>query len=129
PSLREAKATLLPSNARVKHFLVLTDGIAGDGDAVCAYAADLARSGITTSTVAVGEDADQELLLRISGAGRGHHHDAARVAELPRIVLEEALVCAREAMEEEPFKMRRASPHEALAGVAVGSLPVVRGLE
>jgi Mg-chelatase subunit ChlD/uncharacterized membrane protein len=129
PSLREAKATLLPSNARVKHFLVLTDGIAGDGDAVCAYAGDLARSGITTSTVAVGEDADQDLLMRISMAGKGHHHNAARVSELPRIVLEEALVCARLAMEEEPFRIRRVRGHEILAGVDLDTAPALHGID
>jgi Mg-chelatase subunit ChlD len=128
PSLREAKAVLLPSDARVKHFLVLTDGIAGDGDAVCAYAGDLARSGITTSTVAVGEDADQDLLQRISIAGNGHHHNASRVSELPRIVLEEALVCARQAMEEEPFKIVRRARHEALAGVDLETAPALHGL-
>lgn len=128
PSLREAKASLLPSNARVKHLLVLTDGIAGDGDAVCVYTAELAKLGITTSTVAVGEDADQGLLQRISSAGKGHHHDAARVSELPRIVLEETLVCARLAMEEEPFKIRRVRPHEALTGVELSGAPSLHGL-
>jgi len=104
----------------VKHFLILTDGIAGDAEAILAYTADLAKNGITTSTVAVGEDSEQSFLEHIAIAGQGHHHDAARVAELPRIVLEGDARSARAApWRRSPIRIQRLKAHEVLAGVDV----------
>jgi Mg-chelatase subunit ChlD len=128
PSLQAARACLEPLDVKVKHFLVLTDGIAGNEDAIIAYTAELAKQNITTSTVAVGEDAEQDFLKRIAAAGHGRHYSADRVRELPKVVLQETLVAAQRAMETEPFRATRRRPHPLLSGVPIEQAPVLHGL-
>jgi hypothetical protein len=83
---------------------------------------------VTISTIAVGEDADQDLLERVASAGGGRHYATTKVGELPRVVLEETLVAARGAVEEEPFKPKATGPHALLRGIDLVSAPRLFGL-
>src|SRR5205807_2225711 len=71
PALEQACDALLSlpqERARVRHILLLTDGVSAGGD-YDALLAKMARAHVTLSTIAVGNDADRDLLSRLARQG------------------------------------------------------------
>ena len=118
PAYAEAIAMLEAEPAAIKHVIILSDGKLYDGGGPFAGAvsdfgalADQASAaGITTSTIAIGADADFEQLENIAVAGGGRYYEALDVSTLPRIFTSEALVATRSLLREEPFNPL-ARPH------------------
>lgn len=113
PAYRQALDALESTDAAVKHVIVLSDGRLydgqgpfGNGAAVGPDFGALARSGleagITTSTIAIGAEADFERLGAIAEAGGGRYYEALDVGTLPRIFTNEALTATRALLVEEP---------------------------
>ncbi len=67
-----------------------------------ALAAEAQAAGITTSTIAIGSEADFERLEEIASAGGGRYYEALDVSTLPRIFSNEALTATRALLVEEP---------------------------
>lgn len=65
-----ARDALAGSNAKLKHIILLTDGMPADSGFE-ALAKDMKAKGITLSTVAVGKDADTTLLKSLADLGGG----------------------------------------------------------
>ena len=111
--------------AAIKHIIVLSDGRLYDGRGpFSGNAADFAAmarrgstAGITTSTIAMGADADFEQLRNIATAGNGRYYEALDVSTLPRIFTSEAMVATRSLLREERFSHGAATPitHERCA--------------
>ena len=114
PGLELAAQALPQANARIKHVILLTDGIADSnyGDLVD----QMRKQGITISTVAIGDDANPNL-EQIAIRGGGRFYRVERVEDIPRIFLHETVVVAGRDIVEEPF-----TPKIALQA------PIVRGL-
>src|SRR5262249_30024621 len=70
PAMEEAYLALQNTVAKLKHVIILTDGISSPGDFE-GIAANMAAARITCTTVAVGTDADQKLLAEIARIGNG----------------------------------------------------------
>ena len=70
PAMEEAHETLRSTVAKLKHMIILTDGISSPGDFE-GIAQAMAADRITCSTVAMGGDADQPLLEEIARLGNG----------------------------------------------------------
>lgn len=113
PAYRRALAALEQTDAAVKHVIVLSDGRLydgagpfGDSTAAGPDFAALANAGlangITTSTIAIGSEADFERLSDIAEAGGGRYYEALDVGTLPRIFTNEALTATRALLVEEP---------------------------
>lgn len=118
PAYEEALAVLEAQPAAIKHIIVLSDGRLYDGRGpFSGNAADFAAmarrgstAGITTSTIAMGADADFEQLRNIATAGNGRYYEALDVSTLPRIFTSEAMVATRSLLREERFQPL-AQPH------------------
>lgn len=113
PAYRQAIAALEATDAAVKHVIVLSDGRLYDGGGPFAttqgagpdftgLAADGLRNDITTSTIAIGGEADFDRLRGIAEAGGGRYYEALDVATLPRIFTNEALTATRALLVDEP---------------------------
>ncbi len=102
PAIEKAHLALVESFADLKHIIVLTDGISYPGD-FDALARGAAASGITISTVAVGEQAAEPLLRTIAELGRGSFHLCRNARELPDVFARETAKAARFGIHEEPF--------------------------
>lgn len=89
PALQEAYRALQGVEASLKHVIVLTDGQTPRDNYQSLVSAARARE-ITTTGVAVGPDADRQLLAEISqrGAGKFYHVQSPRA--IPRIFMKEA---------------------------------------
>jgi len=97
-ALREGLPALAQQPGRIRHAVLLTDGISMDGDRQ-AYRMLLeeARSqNITLSTIAIGTDADINLLQELARWGAGRYHYAAEPNDIPRLTLIESEIVRTE---------------------------------
>jgi Mg-chelatase subunit ChlD len=114
PGLQQAADALLAANAKIKHVILMTDGIAPNNyDDIIEQ---LRGAGVTISTVAIGDDADTNL-ADIAKRGGGRYYQVKRVEDVPKIFLQETVIAAGRDIIEGKF-----APSVALQA------PVVRGL-
>ena len=127
PGIRRGYAALQRATASIKHMIVLTDGqTAGSGYAQ--LAAKMKDQGITTSAVAVGPDAAQNLMQDIAARGNGKYYKAISPKALPQIFTHETRRVVRPLVFEDAAGLtpQVASRHEILDGIG-GTLPPLRG--
>jgi Mg-chelatase subunit ChlD len=127
PGMEEGYKALTRAQASVKHMIVLTDGQTM-GEGYEALAAKMRKQGITTTGVAVGNDAARGLLANIATRGGGKFYFVDNPRAIPRIFLQEARRVARPLVyeEEQGFTPVRTQTHELLQGVE-GDLPPLTG--
>lgn len=89
PAMRQAFAELARVEASVKHMIVLTDGQTNPGDFL-GLVEQMKDAGITVTSVAIGQDADVNLLRRIANAGGGKVYHVISPKAIPQIVMRES---------------------------------------
>ena len=124
PPLRGAWESLRHSQAKVRHVIVLSDGLTDPGD-FRGIAATMARDRITVSTVAIGRDADLEFMRNLARWGGGRSYVAKDLYSVPRIFTAEALMAVRSFVVEETVPLARRGEGPTLAGLSPP--PPVRG--
>lgn len=133
PAYEMALSKLKDTEAAIKHIIILSDGklndassvFGGDGSEVDfnVVAATALSLGITTSTIAIGDEADFARLESIATSGGGRYYEALDVTTLPRIFANEALTATRSLLREETFSPTlRSHPLVANAGESVPPL-------
>lgn len=121
----QAMANVLPNDpAKIKHVILLTDGIADETGIPELVKTLQTEHGITLSTVAVGADA-APFLKDIAALGKGRYHFTADPASIPSIFTEETTLASRAYIEEGLFSLRKASQSPILTGL--NSLPPLYG--
>ena len=126
PALEAAFQDLSVTQARKKHVILLTDGkapTAGIRDVTQAMAAEA----ITVTTVGLGADVDDALLTMIKDLGGGRYHKVPEPAQLPKIFTTETEVVSRQAAQEDWFSVSQVGPAGFLAGIDLGSAPLLHG--
>jgi Ca-activated chloride channel homolog len=113
PAYEMALAALRDTEAAIKHIIILSDGKLNDAANVFGgngtevdfniVAATALSLNITTSTIAIGNEADFERLESIATSGGGRYYQALDVTTLPRIFANEALTATRSLLREETF--------------------------
>ncbi|MEY3173529.1 MAG: hypothetical protein RLZZ436_1443 [Planctomycetota bacterium] len=128
PAMELAAEMLNATSARLKHVILLTDGISNSGDFE-GLAQRMASSKVTVSVVALGpEDAtDSRLLKSIARIGRGRFYAAPDAAQVPRIFAKETMTAGKSALEEEPFLPQVVRATRALADLDLESAPLLLG--
>jgi len=101
-ALQKAYLALNEAFAELKHVIVLTDGASHPGDFE-ALATEIAESGITVSTVAVGGEALAGLLEDIARIGRGHYYYCDDPAAVPEVFAVETAAAGKPGIVERPF--------------------------
>ncbi|MBE3577266.1 MAG: VWA domain-containing protein [Limnochordales bacterium] len=127
PALEEAIRVMESVTSAVKHVILLTDGQA-EGDVFTAQVNRLRQAGATLSTVAVGQDADRELLQKLAAAGAGRYYYAGDPNEVPRIFVAETATVTQELRVNREFTPRevRAAPF-IRSLIPTGELPPLGG--
>jgi len=123
PALREAHRALTQAQAKVRHVIILSDGQTDPGDFE-RLVRRMARDGITLSSIAIGSDADQEIMRDLAGWGRGRYYFTRDLYSIPQIVTAEAVLATRAYLIEERFRPL-VSPVSALLRDL--QLPALRG--
>lgn len=131
PAIDAAAKELSKSPGGVKHIIILTDGqTVGDPNEGLAMAADLKRHGVTLSTVAIGDQSNDPLLVGLARTAGGRFYNVKREGSngvLPQIFIKEAQTVRRTLIWEGPaFVPKLAYGGEAMRGVT-GPLPGITG--
>ncbi len=122
-----ARSRLDQVSASVKHVVLLTDGRAHYGD-FDGLTRSLRRRDITVSSIAVGEQSDQELLERIARIGNGRYYYVPDPLAIPRVLTQETLTAGEFAVVEREFQPRMDAPSPVFTGSLSGQeLPALRG--
>ncbi len=126
PALQEAERVLSSSPSPLRHVILLTDGLTDTAD-FRALIEKMVRERITVSTVAVGEDADADLLAGMARWGGGRTYSTIDPRDVPRIFLTDTLLASRGLLVEKDFLPRPGSAGESIKGLDLGALPGLRG--
>lgn len=126
PGMTAAQQQLAKVKAKVKHMIVLTDGHSGGGG-YQQLAATLRGSGVTVSTVAVGQGAAGQLLQTIAAAGGGKFYQTTDPTSIPKIFTQDAMVHMGRLIREESFLPKQVERHPMLKGIAAAEAPALLG--
>ena len=92
PALEDAIAQLQQVRARVKHILVFSDGkVARDRRSFDRLFRRVGETQISASSIAIGSQADFEILWQLADVGRGARYAVQDARDLPEITLEELI--------------------------------------
>lgn len=129
PALERAGSLLRQAEAQVKHVIVLSDGQSdGDPSVGVNTAMELARSGVSVTTIAVGDGADVETLRAIADAGGGAFHRVSNPYLLPRIFIREVRVFRNPLIREAAIAPRLLATGSSLTQGLPRPIPALRGM-
>ena len=126
PALEKAYETLVETEAEVRHVILLSDGKTYPDDYETLLGR-MAEAEITVSSVAVGEEADRELLGSIADWGDGRSYFIRDAARVPQVFIEETQIASQSTLVEEPVETTITSPVEAFTGIDLMDAPSLKG--
>lgn len=126
PALAAAYSALEAVMAKLKHVIALTDGHSAPGN-FYDLVTSMRSSGITVSTVGVGDGADTALLERIAAWGEGRYYFTADPLAMPQIFAKETITAAKSAIRETPFLAQPVRPHASVRGIDFETAPFLLG--
>jgi Ca-activated chloride channel family protein len=125
PAIDEAAAVIGTASGARRHIVLLTDG-RGEGGDFERRARELAATGFTLSVIAVGEDADGELLRALASAGGGRFEVVRDVTKLAAILRREVVMARGPVLRRERANVV-VSPHPVLAALGGMRIPPIFG--
>ncbi|MGI9301898.1 MAG: VWA domain-containing protein, partial [Gammaproteobacteria bacterium] len=128
-ALEEAHRVMAMQTARVKHLILLSDGLSDTEDDFHSLVNEITADSITVSAVAFGDDADQTLMESIAGWGGGRYYYTKDPGNVPRIFTSETLVIARNLFVEEEVRPQLSYPGEMLKGFDPNGFPMLSGYQ
>jgi Ca-activated chloride channel homolog len=126
PAMEEAHDTLRSTVAKLKHVIILTDGVSSPGDFE-GIAQAMTSDRITCSTVAMGTDADQSLLEEIARIGNGRYYVAEDPGQVPQIFAKETVTASKSAINEQPFPPTVVRATQVLSEIRLDEAPFLLG--
>ncbi len=126
PALERAFEQLVESPSKVKHVILLSDGKTYPDD----YEELITRmteKEITVSSVAVGEEADRELLGDIARWGNGRSYFIEDAEKVQQIFIEETQIALEATLVEESFAPVLKREIEAFRGIDFEKAPPLKG--
>ena len=126
PALETAFAALEDSEAEIRHIILLSDGktYADDYEELVSL---MSASDITVSSVAVGQEADRELLANIATWGRGRAYFIEDASRVPRIFIQETQIASQSTLVEEAVGTTVVTSVEAFTDIDMDAAPPLRG--
>jgi hypothetical protein len=113
--------------ALLKHVIFLSDGQMTRGD-FQGLLRRMAKDKITVSTVAIGKDADVQLMVDIAKWGKGRFYYTEDSQTIPRIFTLETQLASKASLIEQPFRPQlTAAGHEAMQDIDWKSVPPLGG--
>ena len=126
PAMGVAREMLENSSSKVKHMIMLSDGQTAQADHLGLTQA-MVDSGITVSTVALGQGAARELMSSIAEVGRGRYYETMDPSSVPQIFTKETMQASKSAIKEDLFGIVQSGDHPVLAGYEDADLPFALG--
>ena len=115
------------TDAQYKHVILMTDGKSCCGGDYAGLLDRMHTNNVTLSTIAVGGDADQQLLSQLARQGEGRYYFAEHARDIPRLMTRETNLATRGPLVEGLVTPRQVSPDPTLGDVARNGLPALGG--
>lgn len=117
--------------ADARHVVLLSDGKSRTGtrEGYQRLIDDAIGDRITLSTIAIGGDADSDLLNFLADEGGGNYHFTDRAEEIPQVTLAEAQSAGSQAVIRGDFRPIQTQPSPILAGFDPAELPTLDGYD
>ncbi|MEZ4268413.1 MAG: VWA domain-containing protein [Myxococcota bacterium] len=129
PALDQAYRALATTQAKTKHIILLTDGQSSRSGILDLVSQSYADK-ITISTVAVGLNSDQTLLMQVAEEGGGRYYFTDRADNIPKLFLKETSEITRRALVEDHFRpvvSKRFRSLQMFQGVGIERAPALLG--
>ncbi len=127
PAVREAYKALYDRDALLKHVIFLSDGQMTRGD-FASLIRRMLKDKITVSGVAIGSDADIQLMADVAKWGRGRFYFTEETATVPRIFTLETQLASKASLIEQPFRPIVTNQyHEAIQDIDWAKAPPLGG--
>lgn len=126
PPMEAAYEALQNTPAKLKHVIVLTDGISEPADFE-GIAQNMASAKQTCSTVAVGDGCDFKTLQEIARIGNGRYYHAEDPSNVPQIFAKETVTASKSAINEQPFVPIVTRPSQVIADIKFDDAPFLLG--
>jgi Mg-chelatase subunit ChlD len=126
PAMEAASEALVSTTAKLKHVIILTDGISAPGDFE-GITTGMANAKITVTTVGVGEDADKKLLEEIARLGNGRFYYTDDPSTVPQIFAKETVTASKSAINEQPFLPQVLRSTQVLSEIDLAGAPFLLG--
>jgi Mg-chelatase subunit ChlD/uncharacterized membrane protein len=108
PALRQAARWLFESRLGFKHVVLMTDG-QGEDAPYLPLIKKMRQNHITLSTIAIGQDAEQDELRQWASAGGGRFYYAADPHDIPRLVILETRLSSGSSRVQGAISVRQAT--------------------
>ncbi len=126
PAMVDALEALQGASAKLKHVILMTDGISSPGDFEGA-AGDMSASRITLSTVALGQGASEDVLEELAKIGGGRYYFCDDPQSVPQVFAKETVEASKSAINELPFTPQLVRPTTVLDGIELDLAPLLLG--
>ena len=117
PALSMAFDAIRDSDARYKHIILLTDGMSCCGGDYASLQDRMRAADVTLSTIAIGGDADSDLLSQLARQGDGRYYFAEHARDIPRLMTRETDLATRGPVVEGNVVPRQVAPDAMLSGL------------
>jgi len=126
PALQDVQQVLARIQSGRKHVIVLSDGETEEAD-FQSLVKSMRNSGISISTVSIGQGANLALMQSIAewGMGRAYYTDDPN--SIPKIFTSETKIISKKAIMEKPMQPVIKRSDEMLRGLIQDSLPMIYG--
>jgi Ca-activated chloride channel family protein len=126
PALSQAFDALAQTPAQLKHIIVLSDGMTAPAD-FPSLIGNIVGAKITLSSVAIGVDADQQLMRFLAEQGRGRYYFTDDPYNIPRIFTRETILAQRSYIVEKEFVPQLYQENQIVKGIADEGFPSLLG--
>ncbi|MCO8122243.1 VWA domain-containing protein [Stieleria sp. TO1_6] len=126
PGMADALEALRAATAKLKHVILMTDGVSSPGDFQGA-ASDMSANRITLSTVALGQGASEDLLEELAQIGGGRYYFCDSPDAVPQVFAKETVEASKSAINELPFTAQTVRPTAVLDGIDLDLSPLLLG--
>ena len=126
PAMADAYEALLGATAKLKHVILMTDGVSSPGD-FQGVAGDMSASRITLSTVALGQGSSEDLLEELAQIGGGRYYFCDDPQSVPQVFAKETVEASKSAINELPFVPQLVRPTSVLDGIELDLSPLLLG--
>jgi uncharacterized membrane protein len=129
PALDVGFDEISKSEADVRHIVLLSDGKSSTGtrDSYTKLIEEMQQSGTTLSTIAIGDDADTDLLQYLAEEGGGRYHPAETPQDIPQFTLQEAQSAGSQSVVRGEFQPIQSLASPIMTGFEPTDLPVLSG--
>src|SRR5207249_2966816 len=118
PALAQAFDAIRDTDARYKHVILLSDGMSCCGGDYPGLLDRMRAANVTLSTIAIGGDADQQLLSQLARQGDGRYYFAEHARDIPRLMTRETELATRGPIVEGAITPRQVGPDAVLSSLA-----------